>query len=243
MKHWLNIGVSGGANWPTEETSVTFGGHKLILKPATKTTEQSIHMDMSGISDVDALTLINRFLSILSWCADQSMENLYGWSGNPIPVAVPLRFRSIGSTPFIFYRELPKDKRARLALALFREGSTVNSRPFAFLSYFKILNIFWKDKYAKGTNPIIEGIRKHLPMVKDDIAKRRINELTLTVPDVAQYLYESGRCAIAHAYSSPITDPDDVSELRRLSSDIEIIKSIAEYLIEYELKVSRSLLG
>ena len=80
-------------------------------------------------------------------------------------------------------------------------------------------------------------------MVKNDLTKRRIKELTANVPDVAQYLYESGRCAIAHAYSSPISDPDDVSELRRLSSDIGIIKSIAVYLIEHELSVSRSLLG
>lgn len=243
MQHWLNVGVRGGGNWPKEETTVKFGGHDLVLKPATRTTEQSVHIALSGISDVDALTLINRFLSIISWCADQAMENLYGWSGNPKPIAVPLAFRSLGSSPFLFYRELPQDRTVRLALALFREGATVNSVPFAFLSYFKILNIFWQDKYVKGANAIIEGIRMSLPQLTDDLAKKRIAELLKTEPDVSNYLYQSCRCAVAHAFSSPIVDPDDVSELRRLSSDIDIVKNIAERLIENQLKVSRSLLG
>jgi Methylamine utilization protein MauJ len=59
---------------------------------------------------------------------------------------------------------------------------------------------------------------------------------------VAPYLYGSGRCAIAQAYADPIVDPDDVSDLRRLSGDLHIVKEIAEYLIANELKVSRSIL-
>jgi hypothetical protein len=51
-----------------------------------------------------------------------------------------------------------------------------------------------------------------------------------------------GRNAIAHAYVDQIVDPDDVSDLRRLSGDLHIVKEIAEYLIANELKVSRSIL-
>jgi hypothetical protein len=71
----------------------------------------------------------------------------------------------------------------------------------------------------------------------------RVRTLGATQPDVPKYLYESGRCAVAHAYADPIVDPDDVSDLRRLSEDLYIVKEIAEYLIETELKVSRSILG
>src|SRR5207249_2402862 len=168
MDRWLNVGVKGSAVWPTQETTVEFGGHKLVLKPATRETEQSVHINLRGISDVDALTLINRFLSILSWCDDQPMENRYGWSGNPVPVAVPRESRVVGSSiAFPFYRNLEQDEKARLALALFREARTVNSTPFEFLSYFKILNIFWKDRLetinGQRQNPIIEGIRATLP--------------------------------------------------------------------------------
>lgn len=218
------------------------------MKPATRETEQSVHINLRGISDVDALTLINRFLSILSWCDDQPMENRYGWSGNPVPVPVPRESRVVGSSiAFPFYRDLERDEKARLALALFREARTVNSTPFEFLSYFKILNIFWKDRLetinGQRQNPIIEGIRATLPKLKDELAVNRLRALGTTEPDVPKYLYESGRCAIAHAYADPIVDPDDVSDLRRLSEDLYIVKEIAEHLIEAELKVSRSIMG
>ncbi len=248
MTGWLHVGVKGSAIWPTEETTVEFGGHKLVLKPATRETEQSIHINLQGISNVDALTLINRFLSVLSWCDDQPMENRYGWSGNPVPVAVPRESRVVGSSiVFPFYRRLEPDAKARLALALFREARMVNSTPFGFLSYFKILNIFWKDGWAtingQRQNPMIEGIRATLPKLKDALAVSRLHTLDTTEPDVPKYLYESGRCAIAHAYADPIVDPDDVSDLRRLSEDLYIVKEIAEHLMEAELKLSRSIMG
>ncbi len=248
MDRWLNVGVIGSATWPPEETTVEFGRHKLLLKPATRETEQSIHIKLRGISQVEALTLVNRFLSVLSWCADQPMENRYGWSGTSVPVAVPRESRAIGSSlAFPFYRNLEPDKKARLALALFREARTINSGPFEFLGYFKILNIFWKDKSAtvKGQhqNAIVEGIRTMLPRLKDELAVARLRVLGATHPDVPKYLYESGRCAVAHAYADPIVDPDNVSDLHRLSEDLHIVKEIAEHLVETELGVSRSIMG
>ena len=248
MDRWLNVGVKGGAAWPTEETSIEFGGYTLVLKPATRDTDQSVHISLRVISEVEALTLINRFLSILSWCDNQPMENRYGWSGNPVPISVPREVRLVGtSIAFPFNRRLEQNEKARLALALFREGRTVNSTPFEFLSYFKILNIFWQDKWGtingKRQNPIIEGIRKMLPLLRSHLAVSRVRTLGKTETDVSQYLYESGRCAVAHAYADPIIDPDDVSDLRRLSEDLYIVKEIAGYLIEEELKVSRTILG
>jgi hypothetical protein len=248
MNGWLNVGVRGGAAWPKQETTVEFGGHKLVLKPATRDTEQSVHIKLRGISEVDALTLINRFLSILSWCDDQPMENRYGWAGNPAPVAVPRESRVTGSSiEFPFNRHVEPNAKARLALALFREGRTIRSAPFEFLSYFKVLNIFWKDKWmtvdGHRQNPLIEGIREMLPSLADPLAVDRARVLGVAEPDVAAYLYESGRCAVAHAYADPIVDPDDVSALRRLSEDMYIVKEIAESLIESELGVSRSIIG
>lgn len=236
MDHWLNIGVLGGACWPTHESKITFGDHELILKPATKDTEQSIHINLKGISDIEAMTLINRFLSILAWCDDQGIETIDGGSGTLIPVTVPRKHRDVGSSiAFPFNRDIEKDTKAQIALALYREGLTTNSVPFAFLSYFKILNIFWKYN-------IVKEIGSLLPRIKDDLAKKRLVDLKKTENDVPKYLYESGRCAIAHAHSDPIVDPDDVTDLRRLSQDIWIVKAMAEYLIETKLKVSRSIL-
>jgi hypothetical protein len=244
MIRWLNVGVSGGAAWPGQETQIQFGGHELVLRPATRDTEQSVHIALQGLSEIEALTLINRFLSLLAWCDDQGMENLYGWSGNPIPVSVPRQSRLIGSSiAFPFYRDLEDNPKARLALALYREGRTISSVPYEFLSYFKILNIFWKDKFKNGKNEIVEGLRDALPKMFDTEARERIDNLSKQHTDIATYLYESGRCAVAHAYSDPVIDPDDLSDLHRLSQDMWIIKAVAEFLIEDELHVSRSILG
>ena len=103
-------------------------------------------------------------------------------------------------------------------MALYREAQTVNSIPFSFLSYFKILNIFWPD------NQIVNRLRNLLPILKDDQTQARIKELSTKHEDIAQYLYTSGRCAVAHAYAEPIVDPDDVTHTRRLSEDMWIIR-------------------
>ena len=248
MGNWLNVGVAGAAMWPTTETQVQFGGHTLVLRPATHETAQSVHIDLDRISDEDALTLINQFLSVLTWCDDQPMENKYGWSGNPVPVSVPIETRQTGSSiAFPFYRDLEIEPKARLALALYREARTINSVPLAFLSYFKILNIFWEDRFrtAKGgvqVNPIVEGIRAAVPSLSDSLAKERIANLQAAHVDTAVYLYESCRCAVAHANTSPVADPDNMKDIRRLSADIWVVKALAEELITQNFGLSRSII-
>ena len=160
MIQWLNVGVRGEADWPEEETKIQFGGHELVLRPATKNTEQSVHIALQGLSEVDALTLINRFLSILAWC----------------DVSVARQPRLLGSSiGFPFCRDAENDPKTRLALALYREGRTINSIPFQFLSYFKILNIFWKDKFQNTKMRLLkvyEMCSQRYPM------KKRANVLT-----------------------------------------------------------------
>jgi hypothetical protein len=74
-----------------------------------------------------------------------------------------------------------------------------------------------------------------LPQIKDDLARERIEDLENREENVPQYLYVSGRCAVAHAYTTPIVDPDNIQDLQRLSHDRDIIKAIAEFLIETDL--------
>lgn len=229
MDNWINLGVDGGGCWPKKETTIKFGGHELLLKPATRETEQSVHINLSkGISWVDAMTLVSRFLSILSWCdgGNKGMDIIdgLGWSGNPIPVAIPIRTRFIGSSiDFPFYRDIEKDPKACLALAIYREGLVTDSVPLSFLSFFKIINIFYNDKTIvrkkqKPRNDLIEGLRSLLPHIKYDLAQKRMDELKKTVADIPEYLYKR-RCAIAHAFTSPAIDPDNVTASRDLSQD------------------------
>lgn len=253
MDNWFNVGIDGQGCWPREEATIKFGGHELLLKPATRNTEQSVHINLvkEKLSSEDAMTLVNRLLSVISWCdgGSKGMDILDGGvSGTAIPVEISIRNRMIGSSfVFPFYKEMEKNPKALLALALYREGLVSDSVPLRFLSFFKVLNIFYNDKTIrkkkqKPHNQLIEGLKGLIPHVKCDMAKQRLQELSKQVSDIPVYLYKR-RCAIAHSFTNPTVDPDNVTESRDLSKDLWIVSSMVDYLIENKLGVSRSILG
>ena len=241
---WLNCGVTTQATWPKETKEVKYGDHTFVLMPLTKEHSASIHIELRGISYVEGLTLINRFLSALGWKCDQPAINHDGWSGNPKPVPVhkyhiPYGYSPSDSFPTEIY-EITNEK-AKLAVALYREAKSLDSVPFQFLSYFKILNIFWDDKTKDGKNELIEGLRTSLPSLTDKECIQRIKEIREKQGDPADYLYKSGRCAVAHAFVDPIVDPDDVSDLHSLSEDLWIMRILTAYLIEKTFGIKQSI--
>ena len=83
---FLNLAVDNQVTWPPVETVVNFEGYRLILMPPTREHTTSIHIDLVGqqISE-KAVPLINRFLSLMTWCDDNFAILQEGWSGNPSP--------------------------------------------------------------------------------------------------------------------------------------------------------------
>jgi len=212
--------------------------------PLTKDHSASIHIELRGINYVEGLTLINRFLSALAWKCDEPAINHYGWSGNPNPVPVPRHRIPYGYKPSdVFPNEVYEitDEKAKLAVALYREARSLESVPFQFLSYFKILNVFWNDKSKSGRNELVEGLRASLPSLTDKECIERIKEIEEKQGDPADYLYKSGRCAVAHAFADPIVDPDDVSDLHRLSEDLWLMRNLTGYLIEKNFGIEQSI--
>lgn len=241
---WLNCGVTTQAIWPQKQKEVKYGNHTFILMPLTKEHSASVHIELKGISDVEGLTLINRFLSALAWKCDEPAINHYGWSGSANPVPVPRYRIPYGYSPSeVFPNEVYEitDKKAKLAVALYREARSVDSVPFQFLSYFKILNIFWNDKTKNGKNELVEGLRASLPDLTEKDCIKRIKEIENKEGDAADYLYKSGRCAVAHAFADPIVDPDDVTDLHRLSEDLWLMRNLTAHLIEKNFGIEQSI--
>src|SRR6267378_1326276 len=229
MARWMNLGVSGQCGWPDRQIEVTFGDYRFVLMPHTKEKSASIHVETHGPDGLAEMTAINRFLSVISWAYKGSLENEYGWSGNPIPVAVPATNLARTINPHFLLRWNPlEDQKRRLAVALYREALSVNSLPYQFLGFFKIINILYKSGPEQ-----VQWIRATLPRLSDIPARERLAMRQNAEPDVAQYLYESGRCAVAHAFADPLVDPDDLTDLRRLSADLDVVRALAEYLIEH----------
>lgn len=235
MARWTNFGVSGQCGWPDRQLEVTFDNYRFVLMPRTKENSASIHVETHSADGLAEMTAINRFLSVISWSYKGSLEaNEYG-SVSRILGAVPATNLAQTINPYFLIRWNPlPDSKQRLAVALYREALSVNSLPYQFLGFFKIINISYKSGPEQ-----VQWIRATLPKLNYIPAQERLATLQHSQLDIAQYLYESGRCAVAHTFADPLVDPDDLTDLRRLSADLDVIRALAEHLIEHELHVPR----
>jgi hypothetical protein len=236
---FLNVGVETQVTWPKEETQIKFDRYSLVLMPKTTDNSQSIHVDLNAnrLSDADAITVINRFLSIMAWCDDHVALRQFGWSGNPVPVEVSRQ--NLGSSiawPYIFDRKIPVSEDARRALALYREARSAQESGFvsyAVLNFYKIIEV----KHPRNTK---RWFRDNFPpepesAYADDF--KRFNELrNETSPE--EYIFQSCRIAVAHASNKKKSDPDEDTEIKRLHVAADIMRLLARNFIQTEFAVS-----
>src|SRR5947208_3351831 len=68
MKQWMIVTVETGIEWPTEETTITFAGRTLMLRPPDGNAAADVRLEYDHPeSRRDAFEAISRFLSALSW--------------------------------------------------------------------------------------------------------------------------------------------------------------------------------
>lgn len=242
---FLNVGVDTHVNWPKEPTRVGFGSHHLVLFPKTKDNSHSISIDLANekLSGSEAQTLINRFLSLLSWCDDQHAIFRGGWSGNPVPVPVPrhdLAFAT--SKDWLFNRSIPQDDDLLQRLAYYREG--LNAREGGIIS-FEVLS-FFKVFESRPRSTSTKKTKKWVAEVFDEACRSLGKEvMTQFHKDrqsiyVEQYILEECRVATAHASELHTSDVDESSEIRRLLIAAEVIHALARHYIRKEFKLSES---
>jgi methylamine utilization protein MauJ len=239
---FLNIGVDNQVTWPQEETVVKFDEYHLVLMPKTRDHVQSIHVDLvsNRLTDREAMTVINRYLSIMTWCDDQFAVAQDGWSGNPIPKAVPKRDLAFTTAShWAFDRKIPASAEARRALALYREARNAEQNflvSYAVLNFFKVIEIGYQDRgRVKNWFRDYYALLKEEAIYKDAFA-RFAEYCEGEKPH--EYIYNACRIAVAHANKKSKSDPDDVSELNRLHVAAEILRIFARHFIKNELGVS-----
>ena len=242
---FLNIGVDNQVPWPAKETLTKFDKYEFVLMPKTQDYVQSIHIDpaVNNITDREAITVINRFLSIMTWCDDQFAIAQDGWSGNPVPVPVPKRDLAFATTyQWIFDRKIPSSEEARRALALYRDGRNAEQNfmvSYAVLNFFRIIEIrnhargeaknWFRDNFA--------SLRRE-PRYAD--AFRRFAEICAN-EQPHEYLYKACRVAVSHAGKDSKSDPDDANEVTRLHKAAEVLRILARHFILTDLGVSEVL--
>jgi hypothetical protein len=234
MSYWALVGVESSVAWPKVDTEVEFRGHRLILRPATADRYASIAFQYpSSLTLDDAILVIRHYLSSLSWVEQAGIREVQAAGGSAPFFLGRGQQGSIVTDQFRHdYLPGPTDKRARLALAFYREGMSAESPAYRFLNFFKIINIL----HARGSEQV-KWINESLSQVSDARANERITQLNSLVTDLGEYLYESGRCAIAHAFSDPLVNPEALADSRRLAEDLPVVQALAEVLIEREFAI------
>ncbi|CDZ35571.1 Hypothetical protein NGAL_HAMBI1145_29110 [Neorhizobium galegae bv. officinalis] len=244
---YLNLPVETAVAWPREPMKVIFADHELVLFPRTKENSHSISIDLVNhrLTDIEARTLLNRFLSILSWCEDQHAILGDGWSGNPVPRPIPKHEK--GGTiagQWVFDRSLPTNEELLQRLAYYREG--LNAREAGLVSYevLSFFKVFEQRVQGDGRapNPTKIWIRDNFDEVArqlDAEALKRFNEARGSKP-VHKYIFDNCRVATAHASEKFPSDADASLEIRRLYSAAAVIQALARHFIRTEFNFSSS---
>ena len=222
---YLNIGVNTQVTWPRQETLVRFDKYHLVLMPKTAKHTQSVHIDLTTnrLTDQEATTVVNRFLSVMAWCSDQFAISEGGWSGNPIPVPVQRRELAFATASYwICDRRIPATDETCRALAHYREAlnaAEASLISYAVLSYFKIIEL----RYEKGPDVkkwIVANLGAVLPANPSDHTVKQFNDaLGGEAPE--EYLWKACRVAVAHASANRPSDADEFREVPERVNDNE----------------------
>lgn len=237
---WMNFAVRAGFSWPNKVVEIPFEGSIAVLSPATTDLACTASLYFANGFDFETgATRLSRFLSCLAWSQRGGIEEHFAVGTNDSQDPGRLGLSTFATSAWAnvdpwrqLYMPRAHTEKACLALALFREGMTLNSEPLSFLSFFKIVNVLFPDGPKQKA-----WLNKNLGAVKYGKEFDRLKEIAMGQTDIGDYLYKQGRCAVAHAYGSPVADPDNYADRSRLRNDLPLIKALAEHCIERELGV------
>jgi hypothetical protein len=232
---------------PKEPTKIKFGGHHFVLFPKTKDNSHSISIDLNSnrISASDARSLMNRMLSLMSWCDDQPASLHEGWSGSPFPL--PVQRQNLASQTmheWHFYRTPPESEDLKRCLAYYRDGLNAYSAALtshAVLSFFRVFETKYDTK-----KKVIDWVNAEFPEIKKTLSERELKgfeeDRLENSLDPGTYVYKKCRVSTAHASRDAPSDPDAANEARRLFNAALVIQQLARYFIEQEYRFSDSYL-
>jgi hypothetical protein len=222
---------------------VEYDGTALFLKGIRQESNQTAAnlVIECGRDDVnDKLAVLYKFCSVLGWYKGGYVDiESHHWA------TMPIRIQPFGGAPSgpsqgsrlgfdCNFLPVIAENNTRLALAFWREALRLRHvhESYSFLSFFKVIESQHRD--ARARTAWIDG---QLPLL-DSAAGERVQELTNQGLNASRHLFDSGRCAVAHAtMGGEIVDPDLPSDRIRLHNDIVVIKELAQRYISQVLQV------
>ncbi|MCW1429925.1 hypothetical protein OLX23_12505 [Novosphingobium sp. JCM 18896] len=235
VRSWGLTHVSPRIAWPVELQMVIYRGDEIWVLPATTDRYPGVALYFSELSYKEAGNRLLRFLSALSWSERGGITAIDPGGGgshlNPRPLDRPLYHSITGS---LRLENLPSPcERGALALALMREGRSLESVPYAFLTFYRLVELAVP---AKKRREWIASALEKVSTVRAIEAVRHLQRSGLSSAlEAADHLYISGRMAIAHAKAdadlASIISPDDLSQSERLSNELAAMEALAERAI------------
>jgi hypothetical protein len=228
---WTVASLRQSIGWTQKPITIDYAGRTFLLLPED---EQNLPAIATMGPHAVSRRAILEFASALAWSIGGSVD-VESWTGGNRIFRTGKRQLGGQVTSQVFhvsYLPDPQDANHRLALALFHEGSTLTyvHTAYSFLSFYKVINLVCGPNGTKQ----IEWINAHVPAIKHHRAKERLAQLQKDGEDIGKYIYQSCRCAIAHAGDprNPVIDPHNLDDERRLGSDLPLIITLAEIALE-----------
>ncbi len=234
-----------------EEEEIVVEGYRMVLVAGEDGEHDTLvtFIQKTRPDEVELLPgryLNLRTLSALAWKYQRPFSQYQGFGGSPLLTWEARPRPKFPRAGFYDLKDLqfPPDPRARRALAFYRQGLTQVDAFFRFLAYYRVVEL---ASGHRGGPAQIAWITGMLPQIRRGEAQQRLSQLSATPfptvgGGVGDYLYESGRCAIAHAGvdpAKPITDPDSPQDLDRILADMSVVKALAEHALISVFGVSR----
>jgi hypothetical protein len=218
----------------SDEPEVWFDRNGTTLRWLNQTEHEhgSLIVPVKEGDEGSGYQLAMRFLSVLSFHEDIDiavLAHVTGFRSLRRRLAFSKHLGGVKlSSIFAHVRQPESTPRRDLALAFYREGLNSRSVYYEFLNYYKILQLAFNENGAR----IKSWINANVDGLNYSGILERLAEIRHTDPDIAEYLYTSGRCAIAHTKRAPSVDPDKADDLLRLTRDLVIVKGLARRAIE-----------
>jgi hypothetical protein len=233
---WVVAYVETTSYWPVKTQKANYRGRTIWVLPIMEDRYPAVATRVSeGDTRVDCELLLARFLSSLAWVQQRGflIDGFGGGSRLFLQGGRPRFGISVTEEFDLSYFPEPADGRVMLALALMREGWGLNHPAYAFLSFYRVLEVALPDGKKRGS-----WIDNSLTAIADYRTQQAFDDLQERgIVDIATHLRDSGRHAIAHARGTPVVDPDDPTEYRRLARELPIIEALARRAVEEVLGV------
>lgn len=237
----LDLSLRTGLHFGAEESAwFEFGDRWLRWINPTPTSHASLVVPTAlDESTEDAYEIALLFLSRLAYTTGQSISDSFSVAGSAGYAPRINQPRAMGG---LHYRQppeldLPHDETPdlRLALALFREGLSSGSVYYSFLSYWKIVQLPFREKGSA----IRSWVERRILQVRYVRLQQWLDQNNLTPAQAADHLYQTGRNAITHVSRDPRVNPDDPQDRMRIAQDVQVAKGLAELAIRQGLFASQ----